>query len=562
MSNLRDYLTHNYHRVILTILITVSAILLFKPGFPLGHDTYAHATYTKLFFNTITTDGQIPVRWVEHIWIGYGQPLFNHYQVGFFYLTSFVHLFTTITLLSIKIVIFILWWIGGYAIYKLTAGLGKKASLIATTVYISSPYLLLDIFIRTSFPEFSALSLAPLIIYLIKQTINNASMKYATLLGSVAAIMAISHLPTVVIFLPIFAVYTIVKLKKSGITSNKLMLCGYAVLISAGLSAFYTLPALIEMNTIQLDKLQTGQFNVTENFSDPTSIFTYIWGYNGEWFAKNTLFQYLIIIPTALIIITSLYALTKNRQFRSKAPVIPWLITLLFVYILITPSSYILWDNAQFLSFLQFPWRYAMIIPLTTSVLAAYIVNSTNPNFRLTILLAILIPSSTLPVFGFAPFENINYFNLPMDQFKSHPEANYVSFHEPAYSPAKTEDFPAKQQFSTIVSSNKNAKIQIIQSKITNYQFQISSDEPHTITLHTPKHPSWNAYLNRATNAITSSQPYNFISTNIPAGSHSLEFKYTPTNLAQISTQITSTTLIIALVTLFTTLIRSKSRQS
>src|SRR5439155_21907424 len=74
------------------------------PAFPLGHDAGVHPTHAFLFHRALA-EGQIPVRWVEWIQDGLGQPLFSYYQVGFYYAVELIHAFGPSLELSIKLAV-------------------------------------------------------------------------------------------------------------------------------------------------------------------------------------------------------------------------------------------------------------------------------------------------------------------------------------------------------------------------------------------------------------------------------------------------------------------------
>src|SRR6188472_2194521 len=77
------------------LLLAIALVPIVWPflqsGYPSGHDVGAHVTYSYRF-DQAWQQGQVPVRWVEGTRPGDNQPLFNFYQVGFYYLVELVHL--------------------------------------------------------------------------------------------------------------------------------------------------------------------------------------------------------------------------------------------------------------------------------------------------------------------------------------------------------------------------------------------------------------------------------------------------------------------------------------
>jgi len=95
------------------------------PGFPAGHDTPAHLTYAHLFDRAIR-QGQFPVRWTEWARGGQGQPLFNFYQPGLYYIVTGVRAATGLSLSrALKLSVVLLWWIGGLLLFLLLSQFGR-----------------------------------------------------------------------------------------------------------------------------------------------------------------------------------------------------------------------------------------------------------------------------------------------------------------------------------------------------------------------------------------------------------------------------------------------------
>src|SRR5262249_21326027 len=81
-------------RALACLLLVVALAPIARPfindDFARGHDATAHLTNVYRFDRAFT-QRQIPVRWVEGTGFGHGQPLFNYYQVGFYYGVELLH---------------------------------------------------------------------------------------------------------------------------------------------------------------------------------------------------------------------------------------------------------------------------------------------------------------------------------------------------------------------------------------------------------------------------------------------------------------------------------------
>jgi uncharacterized membrane protein len=213
---------------------------------------------------------------------------------------------------------------GAIFLFLFTRKYGQHSAVVAFIVYLFSPYLLLDIFVRSSFPELTALSLIPGVLWSIDKFITTRKSLYIPVLATLLGATFISHLPTVVLFSPLITLYTFFTLFENHSNLRSwLMLCA-AVLLGISLSAFYVIPAVSELNLIQIQKMQSGQFNFNANFVQPSDIFSYIWGYNGEWWGTYQPTSALIgVTPWAIILFAIIFLFRTTLKHRQ----IPWQLT-------------------------------------------------------------------------------------------------------------------------------------------------------------------------------------------------------------------------------------------
>ena len=79
-----------------------------RDGFADAHDIVAHVCHMDRFDHALRA-GQFPVRWVEAAKPGFGQPLFNFYQVGFYYAVEAVHTLVPSLSRAFKLTVVGLW---------------------------------------------------------------------------------------------------------------------------------------------------------------------------------------------------------------------------------------------------------------------------------------------------------------------------------------------------------------------------------------------------------------------------------------------------------------------
>src|SRR3979411_2055718 len=137
-------------RIALALLVLALVPIAFPflhDGYPAGHDTGAHVTYAYRF-DRAWRQGQIPVRWVNGTRPGDNQPLFNYYQVGFYYLVELVHVVVPRLSDAVKATVVLVWWMGAGFVFQLFRRCGIAAAVIAAVMFALSPYLIVDGLIR------------------------------------------------------------------------------------------------------------------------------------------------------------------------------------------------------------------------------------------------------------------------------------------------------------------------------------------------------------------------------------------------------------------------------
>lgn len=416
------------------VLVFSLAFPLLKEGLPSGHDIYAHTTYAKIFIHELE-QGQFPVRWMQWIKPGVEQPLFNFYQVGFYYLVSFINLLSSSFLLSVKIAIILLWWSSAFFIFLLAKENGFVNGLLASIVYAFSPYLVLDVFIRASFPEFMAISLMPPIFWLIQKIFDDSSFLHVCLLSFFLGLGIISHLPAVLIFFPVLVGFVVFKfLEKKDI--RKLGLVFVGGVWGFGFSAFYFLPALLELDLINIEVLTQRGFDFHKNFLDASQLISFVWGYGDQVIHFGNINPFVLGAISWSVILFTLLSTLILRKFEKEK--IFWIAVIFYALFFMSVVSVFVWENLSFLEYVQFPWRFFMVIPLATAMLSSFLVNAFNDiRFRASTLYVVLFLTTIvfLPFLQKSNFVDLNYFNLDYSEWRVNPEAIKQAYLEPGYFP-------------------------------------------------------------------------------------------------------------------------------
>lgn len=147
------------------LLLACAAIpllpLLGANGWPHCHEG-ARYFFLAESFKTVFDAGVLYPRWLPDLAGGYGYPTFVFYQPAFFFLTlPFFALFES-TLMGMGAVIATLTFAGALGMYRLSRILaGRGVSLLSSALFMLSPYVFVNVYVRGDLSEFMAMMLAP-----------------------------------------------------------------------------------------------------------------------------------------------------------------------------------------------------------------------------------------------------------------------------------------------------------------------------------------------------------------------------------------------------------------
>lgn len=226
------------------VSIVYLGFLIFQPGIPSGHDIISHVYRSKIFIDALK-EGQFPVRWIDSVMSNFSGPLFNFYQVGFYYLVSLVDLATSSLYFSIKAVITFSWLLGALFMFLYAKRFGNLPGALAALVFAFTPYIISDYFVRAAYPEALAISFCVGILWALDRLLTTTKKIYGIPLALCTAGLFVTHLPTAVIILPVFAGYICLLALDREIKLKGLKLFIIAGLLGIGISAFYLFPGAV-----------------------------------------------------------------------------------------------------------------------------------------------------------------------------------------------------------------------------------------------------------------------------------------------------------------------------
>lgn len=321
-------------------------------------------------------DGQIPCRWVPDLGGEYGYPLFNYYAPLPYYFGELFYLISNSLIFSVKMM-FALSFVGAYIFMFLLARKfwGEKGAFVSGVFYSFAPYHAVNFYVRGAMGEMWAMTAFPAILWSLVKLQEKVSIRNLVLAALFLAMLFTSHNLSAMIFTPVALVWVFLlfwakKLKKF------LLYFLLALMLAVALAAFYLLPAIFEKNLVHVDTTTYGYFSYTEHFKGFKKLFGRSWGYGssirevpgGEKDGLSYQIGWIHLLGWVLSLVVAA-KLWRTKRSLSILIIVSSLVILASMF-MINPRSQFIWKLADPLKFLQFPWRFLLLITLFISFAA------------------------------------------------------------------------------------------------------------------------------------------------------------------------------------------------
>jgi len=542
---------------IISLLLVFLAILslastIFKPGIMSGYDTATHVINARLLSDALA-EGQFPVRWTEWAWNGTSLPLFNFYQVGFYYLVAVIHLLVPSILTSVKLMVLLSWWGGAGLMFLLCRRFGTIPAALSALIYAFTPYLFTNIFIKATYPELLAMTFFIGFLWALDRLLVSGKSFYRLPLSLFLAALAISHLPTLIISIPLAIGYYLLLLGNHEIRMKSLWSLVFGLLLGLGMAAFYVLPAIIELPLVKFSNLTSEYYDFHLHFVYPQQLLATRWGYglsipgpNDQLSFQFGLIQWAIIsLSVLLICIRSFnkYQIPNTKYQILRPHLIFWLMAIVYAVFFMHQVSLTFWENLKFIAIIQYPFRFLMVVTWSSAILSAILLSLVTKKWIQGLIVIISILAVFICYHSYlAPeqFWPASYFNIDSPAWKQSAGVAQKAILEKGYLPASVNEATDKK---TKLSRWEiiDGQGQIAGKVIKNHQLilTVKANMPMTLRINTHYFPGWKVYVDNREVTINYSNQFGFMSFKVAVGSHEIRAQFTNTPIRTLADIIT-----------------------
>ncbi len=354
---------------------------LIGPGYFNMHDDLQ--MMRQLEMEKCFLDLQIPCRWIPDMGYGFGFPLFNFYPPLPYLVGELVRLMSFSFVDTAKI-LFILSFVGsGITMYFLAKEFfGRFGGVVSSVFYVWAPYHAVDVYVRGAMNEAWALIWFPLILLCLYKIATKKQKILSWFVGLALSLFGLltSHNLMVLIFAPVAGIWTLIWLIKEK-SWNRIIPLGLAGIFSVSLSAFFTIPVLVEQKLVQTDTLIKGYYEYSAHFATINQLLiSRFWGYGPSVWLENDGMSFQIghvhWILSLVILGLVVFRYLKTRKVDSiLLSVVFFILVSWFAAFMVHSKSIFIWSRISPLNYVQFPWRFLTIVILGFSFIAGALVN-------------------------------------------------------------------------------------------------------------------------------------------------------------------------------------------
>jgi len=511
-----------------------SVIPFFHPGFFPIHD---NTQVQRVFEMTKSLkDGLFPVRWAADLGFGFGYPIFNFYAPLAYYVGSIINLLGFDVLFSTKLMMALGIVLSGLSMYMFAKELwGKFGGIFSAMLYVFIPYHAVDIYVRGDVAEFWAYAFIPLVFYALLKIHRTGKIRFIIFGALSYATLIISHNLTAFMVTPFILIFIGMLFLGNKKTGKKLLI---TVVLGLLVSAFYWLPALLEINYTNVLSQIGGGADYKDHFVCLNQLWASPWGFGGstKGCVDGLSFMigkmHLLLLPIALGLF-GLGLYLKKLDKKKGYLLIYFLIGLLFSAFLTLDYSKFIWDAIRPMAVLQYPWRFLLVAAFFISAICGSIIYFTemfikNKWIRLGFFIIIILITV---IFNSKYFAAQKYLQVSVNSFTND---YFLKFETSQIS----SEYMPKEFLKPKVYSNLSNKIIVVHGKVKvvsqskrtgEYNINYIADSTSEIIVPIAYFPTW--WVNLDGESYSYSVKNNGLLVSLPKGNHLLEFSFKQTNV-------------------------------
>lgn len=525
-----------------------AAFFLLQDGYFSSSDGMIHL-YRLFELDRSLHAGILYPRWFPLSGYGYGLPVLNYYPPLAYYLAELFHWLGAGYIVSIKLLIAFGFLLAAISMFIFARGvIGDAPAFIAGIAFAYLPYLLSDAYVRGNFPEMLAVSLLPLALAAFRRVVETDKTRNAMLAALAFTAIILTHHLTAMTFAALLLAY-LAWLFIGQRDWKRVLPCVGAILLALALAAFYWVPAIGELNLVQVGPGSLARFLVNRLVT-PADFFAPSLAY--EYLPQTNALKHSAGFPQTIVALLAIVQTLRPRIANNQLPITNYI----FFFFLATVASIVMmldvsapvWYAIPTLRFMQFPWRFQIIagigIAFLIGVWCKWIVDRfpKSPRFVLPVTAIVLIALALANL----PVRVIPLTDAQVDLTRAS-DSDYVVAQmgwgwTREFVPATVKE--NEPVYASVAKPVMSAPIvaptvQVKQVGIREQSFRVATSQSFELSLHTFFFPRWQAYIDGAPAETYPRGDLGLATVRVPPGDHAVEFRFENTFLRDVASAIT-----------------------
>jgi hypothetical protein len=569
--------------ILLPLLALIVVAPLISHGVSCGHDFDFHLQ-SWLDAAAQMRHGTLDPAWTVSAAWNAGEPRFLFYPPISWTLGALLALILPLT--AVPIVFTAVALLGAAtAMYLLARDYVPPATaLLASAIYVASPYMLFTAFERTAYGELLAAAWIPLLLRAAcraKPSIFGVAVPTALLwlTNAPAAVIGIYTLLLIALLRIAFALFPAAR-RSTTLAQTLAIRFSAGGIFGLALAAFYLVPAAYERRYVQVAMAIIPNMRVEDNF---------LFGHTGDGPHDHVLHTASLIavgmLTAAVLALAIAFFLRAKRSSSGEDhPVVlqnplPILATLtICIAFLLTRDSLPLWHHLPELAFLQFPWRFLCVLGATlalTIALALRSIPNSRTSFAILSIAAVLfvgtMTASKIDAFR-QPCEALDLPSVRAQLFATHhgvePTDEYtpgdadndvLRWDDPGYwltsTAAAFAPGTVPNPAATIVNYDVPPPVSQTLSGVAPHHLQLDLSQPEILVLNLRDFPAWQVFRNGTLVTQHLQRDDGLLAIPLPVGESTIDIRWQRTWDQTLGDAVS----LVALAALGVLLVRSRT---
>ena len=519
--------------------------LFVHSALPFGSDL-GYASQAAHGFTEALREGVVYPRWLDTCNRGYGAPAFVFYPPLMFYATAAAAALTPDVVQALRLVLILVAIGAGFSFYLVARPrLGATAAAAGAIVYVAAPAHVLDLYDRFAFAQFAAFLWFPPLLAALFRLLEGPSRRAWFVLATAGAGLIVTHLVTAFMAGIALAPCVVILAARGGRWRRLLPVAGAAAL-AVLVTAVYLVPIVAQRHLVHMDWVVEAPYgNWRRNFvyRDEVAL-----GFMAAPIKPHVALAATTqaVLSLVAIVLAGLRCLPRpTRAWTALVALAVW--TLLLQVSLSAP----VWSLVPELGTIQFPWRFAVFQSLAMASLVAGALAPLPPHpaghaasggllasaaavlrNRPGLVLGLLAVASIPALTASARFFGIREYIFDDARSRQPAYRGKVMFEYIPQGVAGWQDLeqvtaePEPEQRAALAGPGR---LEVLSWTTHARRLRVSTESANAVRLRTFHYPAWQARVGEREVAPRPYGPLRVLEIPVPAGSHEVEVRFSPT---------------------------------